>query len=166
MNQDCSTLQLSESMIPGCILSFKVNANIAPNRSPLKYVVESQIGHGKFAQVYLCCKEQHTEVLKFVNKTHFGAFKNRRGSRLTLQDEAAVMAGLNHVGILSLYHAFDTNTHTVLSLQWAPGGDLLHSLLERGPFDETGASFFFFRNMRRSQFLAYISHRTSRSQTR
>ena len=165
MNPDCSTLQLSESMIPGCILSFKVNANIAPNRSPLKYVVESQIGHGKFAQVYLCCREQHTEVLKFVNKTHFCAFKNRRGSRLTLQDEATVMAGLDHVGILRLYHAFDTNTHTVLALQWAPGGDLLHSLLEHGPFDEAGA-IFFFRNMRRSRFLAYTSHRTPRSQTR
>ena len=165
MNPDCSTLQLSEPMMPGRILSFQVNANLNPDSSPLKYLVESQIGHGKFAQVYRCCNEQHAEVLKFVNKTHFCAFKNRRGSRLTLQDEATVMAGLDHVGILRLYHAFDTNTHTVLALQWAPGGDLLHSLLEHGPFDEAGASVFF-RNMRRSQFLAYTSNCTSRSQTR
>lgn len=96
------------------------------------------------------CVATHKEsgrelVLKIINKL---AVKNwlvrSNSSELTLRSEAELMKDLKHPHIIELHDVFETEMHTYLIMEYAPGGDLLKYLIKHGHLTEDIARRLFY----------------------
>lgn len=103
------------------------------------------LGKGYFSEVW-----EGTQVstgvrraIKAVDKSRFCSFQARNGSALSLSDEAEVLMGLSHPGIVTVYEWFETPTHLFLVMEVLEGGDLLDFVIRRGSLPEPEARRLF-----------------------
>mmetsp|Transcript_113022 Transcript_113022/g.319765 ORF Transcript_113022/g.319765 Transcript_113022/m.319765 type:complete len:396 (-) Transcript_113022:127-1314(-) len=103
------------------------------------------LGTGAFSRVHVAAQRgSNVEcAMKIIDKKALFMYRRRCGSHLRLWNEAEILTGLNHPGIVQTYDWFETETHAYLVMELAMGGDLLHSILEDGHFVEPQAGQLF-----------------------
>jgi len=108
--------------------------------------VSHTLGSGNFSTVKLGVRvKKQGEMqksgmkcaMKIIDKKKFLQFQSKRGSVLSLSDEAATVRSLKHPNIVTCLDWFQTEVHVYLALELVQGGDLLHCLLDDGCFTES-----------------------------
>ncbi|CAG8926306.1 unnamed protein product [Penicillium salamii] len=101
-----------------------------------QYRILQQLGKGHFATVYLCVEKSTGD--KYAVKV----FERRPGdsqksqSDDALQQEIALLKGVNHPNLLCLKDTFDDNDGAYLILELAPEGELFNMIVERSKLSE------------------------------
>lgn len=90
----------------------------------------SVIGRGEYGKVMLCQKKDTQELfaIKTVHKNRL----IRENKVQTILNERSILTSINNPFIISLKYAFQSDSKFYLCLDYAPGGDLYHLLLN-GP---------------------------------
>lgn len=90
----------------------------------------SVIGRGEYGKVMLCQKKDTQELfaIKTVHKNRL----IRENKVQTILNERSILTSINNPFIISLKYAFQSDSKFYLCLDYAPGGDLFHLLLN-GP---------------------------------
>jgi serine/threonine-protein kinase Chk2 len=100
-----------------------------------QYRILQQLGKGHFATVYLCV--ERTTGKQFAVKV----FEKRPGDSQktqsdTLQQEIALLMGVNHPNLLCLKDIFDENDGAYLVLELAPEGELFNLIVSKQKLSE------------------------------
>jgi len=100
-----------------------------------QYSIETQLGKGHFATVYLCI--ERNSGMKFAVKK----FEKRPGpgdkSKIEgLQQEVAVLMGISHPNLLCLKDVFDEDDGTYLVLELAVEGELFNWIVMKSKLSE------------------------------
>ena len=105
------------------------------------YVIIKEIGIGNSAKVYLAqdIQELKEYAIKSINKE---AIISNSRSISALINEIKVMRRLNHPFLITLYRVYENEKYIHLILDYVPGGDLFHRILEKNIFPEDKASIF------------------------
>jgi len=113
------------------------------------------IGSGAFSEVRLGVRVRTGErfAVKVIDKLKFTTFQRGRKSRLTLQCEARMLAGLDHPGIVRVNEWFETDQHLYLVMELLEGGDLLDFIMKRGAFSEDASRRIFAEVLQAVEFL-------------
>lgn len=106
------------------------------NRFRQQYRVLQQLGKGHFATVYLCVERASGK--QFAAKV----FEKRPGDSQktqteTLQQEIALLMGVNHPNLLCLKDTFDENDGVYLVLELAPEGELFNLIVSKQKLSES-----------------------------
>lgn len=109
------------------------------------YKTIREIGSGSYAKVLLVQDLQDNQeyAVKSINKD---LIWNSSRSTNALINEINVMRKLNHPFLVKLHRVYENEKFVHLVLDYVPGGDLFHRLMERSVFTEEVASKFM-RNM-------------------
>ncbi|CAJ1444855.1 unnamed protein product [Effrenium voratum] len=112
---------------------------------PKNWDISHELGTGNFSEVKLGIevKEGKKYAMKIIDKKKFLQFQHKRGSVLSLNDEADMMKSLSHPNIVTCRTWFQTEAHMYIALELVEGGDLLKNLLEDGCFQEVQAARIF-----------------------
>eukprot|EP00440_Ansanella_granifera_P006178 gb/GFBE01006702.1/.p1 GENE.gb/GFBE01006702.1/~~gb/GFBE01006702.1/.p1 ORF type:complete len:526 (+),score=98.03 gb/GFBE01006702.1/:1-1578(+) len=112
-----------------------------------KWDMRTLLGKGNFSEVRLGVKvcDGSKRAVKVVDRYSFVQFQCKRESRLSLVDEAKMLASLNHPGIVRCFEWFQTETKLYLVMELVEGGDLLRDILANGNFSENDARRLFHR---------------------
>lgn len=107
-----------------------------------QYRILQQLGKGHFATVYLCVER--------ATGKHYAAkvFEKRPGDSQktqtdTLQQEIALLMGVNHPNLLCLKDTFDENDGAYLVLELAPEGELFNLIVSKQKLNESEARHVF-----------------------
>lgn len=101
-----------------------------------QYRILRQLGKGHFATVYLCVEKSTGD--KYAVKV----FERRPGdsqksqSDDALQQEIALLKGVNHPNLLCLKDTFDDHDGAYLILELAPEGELFNMIVEKSRLSE------------------------------
>lgn len=105
-----------------------------------RYQILQELGSGNFSKVLLGIDKENglaTKVaIKKINVEVFEAFRKKRGTKLNLSSEMAVMKGLTHKNMVQFIDSWQTANDLYLVMELCEGGDLLHNVLEQGAFPE------------------------------
>lgn len=103
------------------------------------------LGSGNFSEVRLglSVKKGQKYAMKIIDTKKFTQFQAKRGSQLSLMDEADVLRRLQHANIVRCFEWFQTEVHLYLVTELVQGGDLLQCILESGCFLERQAKRLF-----------------------
>ena len=105
------------------------------------YIMIREIGSGNYAKVHLAQDiQEHKEfAVKSIDKE---AILTSTRSVSALISEIGVMRKLNHPNLITLYRVYENQKSVHLILDYVPGGDLFHRIIERNKFtEETAAKF-------------------------
>lgn len=104
-----------------------------------------QLGSGNFSVVRLGVKVLGGDkrAVKVLDKSKFRSFQTKRESMLNLEDEASVLAGIDHPNIVRCHEWFQTDPHLYLVLELVEGGDLFQCIMLGGHFPEPQAKRLF-----------------------
>jgi len=105
------------------------------NKFSQQYRILQQLGKGHFATVYLCVERATGK--QFAAKV----FEKRPGDSQktqtdTLQQEIALLMGVNHPNLLCLKDIFDENDGAYLILELAPEGELFNLIVSKQKLSE------------------------------
>lgn len=101
-----------------------------------QYRILEQLGKGHFATVYLCV--ERATGSQYAAKV----FERRSGDSQmsnaeTLQQEIALLMGVNHPNLLCLKEAFDENDGVYLVTELAPEGELFNLIVSKTKLSES-----------------------------
>jgi serine/threonine-protein kinase Chk2 len=102
-----------------------------------QYEVLQKLGKGHFAEVYMCVERSSGQryAVKVFTKRGGGAEDKSRTSGL--QQEIAVLMGVNHPNVLCLKDTFDEPDGVRLILELAPEGELFNFIIRKQKLSET-----------------------------
>jgi len=102
------------------------------------YTFKKVLGTGSFAHVYLAVDVENNQeyAIKSIQK----ALIQSKSNFMALVNEIDILRSLNHPTITKLHKVYESPHHIHLVLDYAPGGDLLHRILNKGPFSEEKAA--------------------------
>ena len=105
------------------------------------FAILKEIGSGNYAKVYLAqdVHELKEYAVKSINKS---AIWSSSRSTAALISEINVMKKLHHPFLVTLHKVYENDKFVHLILDYVPGGDLFHRIVERNIFDEKTASRF------------------------
>jgi len=96
------------------------------------------LGKGYFSTVHVVHHNRlHTQAaLKTSCKENFRKFVSKHHSQLAIHDEARLLQSMSHPGIISILRWVDTPLAVLLILELHQQGDLLQSIMGKGPWEE------------------------------
>ena len=100
-----------------------------------QYTLVSRLGKGHFATVFLCVEKssgQHYAVKIFDKPAGADGKKKTQD----LQQEIAVLMGVNHLNVLCLKDTFNESNHVYIVLELAPEGDLFNYIVKSSNITE------------------------------
>lgn len=105
------------------------------------FAIIKEIGSGNYAKVFLAqdLQSQKEFAIKSISKQAILASSR---STSALISEISVMRKLAHPYLLKLYKVYENDKYIHLILDYVPGGDLFHRIIERTRFSEENASKF------------------------
>mmetsp|Transcript_71483 Transcript_71483/g.143911 ORF Transcript_71483/g.143911 Transcript_71483/m.143911 type:complete len:258 (-) Transcript_71483:10-783(-) len=123
------------------LLAEGVDAQFTPSGSRLRseWEIGPVIGRGGFAVVHAarCLRSGQERAVKVIKKSQqAGKPKEKR----RLRDEIRVLASLRHPNVMPMLCAYETNTHLLLVMERAHGGELFDRIVQEGQFTEKGAA--------------------------
>lgn len=120
-------------------------ASRSSSHSMEDWALKRVLGKSHWSEVQLCASRQTGDLraIKVVNKLAVQGFLGRKGSSVRLTSEAELLRRLQHPSVVQLHDFFETDTSLHLVMEYVPGGDLFHNILEQGRFPEKEASFLF-----------------------
>lgn len=105
-----------------------------------QYSIQSQLGKGHFATVYLCiekCSGMQYAVKRFEKRRVGNSQAAEEKSRVDgLQQEIAVLMGVSHPNVLCLKDTFDEHDGVYLVLELAPEGELFNWIVAKQKLTE------------------------------
>ena len=105
-----------------------------------QYSIQSQLGKGHFATVYLCtekCSGMQFAVKRFEKRRVTNSQAADEKSRVEgLQQEIAVLMGVSHPNVLCLKETFDESDGVYLVLELAPEGELFNWIVAKQKLSE------------------------------
>lgn len=103
------------------------------------FSIIEKIGEGSFGKVYKVFKNSDGSIyaLKTIDKKELGKEHLKYAIR-----ECRIMKELDHPFIVTLYYAFQTQSHIYMVLEYCPNYDLLHHLEKKSMLDENSARFY------------------------
>ncbi|OQD89020.1 hypothetical protein PENANT_c003G03162 [Penicillium antarcticum] len=107
-----------------------------------QYRINQQLGKGHFATVYLCA-ERSTGTKYAVKVFERRASDSQKTQGEALQQEIAVLMGVNHPNLLCLKDTFDDNDGAYLVLELAPEGELFNWIVTNQKLSEDDARHVF-----------------------
>ncbi|KAJ6009807.1 hypothetical protein N7522_004823 [Penicillium canescens] len=107
-----------------------------------QYRILQQLGKGHFATVYLCA-ERSTGTKYAVKVFERRASDSQKTQGEALQQEIAVLMGVNHPNLLCLKDTFDDNDGAYLVLELAPEGELFNLIVTQQKLSEDEARHVF-----------------------
>ena len=112
------------------------------NRFRQQYQIHRQLGKGHFATVYLCVEGSTGKqfAVKVFEKRPGDSQKSQKD---TLQQEVALLKGVNHPNLLCLKDTFDENDGAYLVLELAPEGELFNLIVTKQKLSESEARHVF-----------------------
>lgn len=107
--------------------------------------IRDSLGKGYFSEVWMGTQvvTGARRAVKVVDKGRFTSFQAKNGSLLSLKDEAEVLMGLSHPGIVRVYEWFETAAHLYVVMELLEGGDLLDFVVSQGCLPEDEARRLF-----------------------
>lgn len=112
-----------------------------PTTTPEFYRYGKLLGKGAFGKVILAVHalSGRKVAIKYIEKSYM---KEERRRRKVFQ-EILAMRTITHPNVVKLYEVFESNSHLLMVLEYARGGDLLHFVKDRGRLceDETRVLF-------------------------
>lgn len=101
-----------------------------------QYRILQQLGKGHFATVYLCVERSTGD--KYAVKVFERRLGDSQKSQTddALQQEIALLKGVNHPNLLCLKDTFDDHDGAYLVLELAPEGELFNLIVEREKLSE------------------------------
>lgn len=122
-----------------------------------------KLGSGNFSEVRVGVQVDTgaKRAVKVIDKKKFLQFQSKRESHLSLTSEANLLLSLSHQGVVGFHDWFETDERLYLVMELLNGGDLLHCILQDGPFTEQQANRLFRQVCEGVQFLHFrhIVHR-------
>ncbi|KAJ5766381.1 uncharacterized protein N7511_003997 [Penicillium nucicola] len=106
------------------------------------YRINQQLGKGHFATVYLCA-ERSTGTKYAVKVFERRASDSQKTQGEALQQEIAVLMGVNHPNLLCLKDTFDDNDGAYLVLELAPEGELFNWIVTNQKLSENDTRHVF-----------------------
>ncbi|CAG8168574.1 unnamed protein product [Penicillium olsonii] len=105
-----------------------------------QYRILQQLGKGHFATVYLCVEKSSGDkyAVKYFERRP-GDSQRSSQSDDALQQEIALLKGVNHPNLLCLRDTFDDHDGAYLVLELAPEGELFNMIVERSKLGEDEA---------------------------
>ena len=94
------------------------------------YIIEQQIGHGGFAEVYLCTHKRFLQ--KFVAKIIQVNEELLKSRGAAYASEISALSDLIHPNIIQLYEHFEWEHSYVLILEYCPNGSLHDEITNAG----------------------------------
>ena len=103
------------------------------------FAIIKEIGSGNYAKVYLAqdVHELKEYAVKSINKA---AIWSSSRSTAALISEINVMKKLHHPSLVTLHKVYENEKFVHLILDYVPGGDLFHRIIERNIFSERTAA--------------------------
>ena len=100
-----------------------------------QYTLQQKLGKGHFAEVYLCTEKStgHRYAVKVFTK-HPG--QEDKTTTEGLQQEIAVLMGVNHPNVLCLKDTFNEKKAVYLVLELAPEGELFNLIVSKQKLSE------------------------------
>lgn len=121
-----------------------------------QYRILQQLGKGHFATVYLCA-ERSTGTKYAVKVFERRASDSQKTQGEALQQEIAVLMGVNHPNLLCLKDTFDDNDGAYLILELAPEGELFNLIVTQQKLSEKEARHVFRQLFDGLKYLVSIS---------
>lgn len=112
------------------------------NRFWQQYHIIRQLGRGHFATVHLCV-EHATGNLYAVKLFEKRSSESQKSQTDSLQQEIALLMGLNHPSLLCLKDTFDENDGVYLILELAPEGELFNLIITKKKLSEDESKHVF-----------------------
>lgn len=108
-----------------------------------QYRILQQLGKGHFATVYLCVEKSTGD--KYAVKVFERRLGDSQKSQTddALQQEIALLKGVNHPNLLCLKDTFDDHDGAYLILELAPEGELFNMIVEKSKLSEDDARHVF-----------------------
>lgn len=105
------------------------------------FVLLDELGCGSFGTVYLAenIKTGKKYALKAINRSVFAEPQEERRIKI----EIGVLKTLHHPNLICLHGVMNTEDKMYLVLDYAPGGTIIDSLLDKGPMPEDQARKYF-----------------------
>lgn len=99
-----------------------------------QYTLGEKLGKGHFAEVYLCVEKStgHRYAVKIFTKQG----REDRSKTEGLQQEIAVLMGVNHPNVLCLKDTFNERNFVYLVLELAPEGELFNFIVQKQKLTE------------------------------
>lgn len=99
-----------------------------------QYTLGERLGKGHFAEVYMCVEKStgHRYAVKIFSKQG----RDDRSKTEGLQQEIAVLMGVNHPNVLCLKDTFNERNHVYLVLELAPEGELFNFIVQKQKLTE------------------------------
>lgn len=99
-----------------------------------EYILGEKLGKGHFAEVYMCVEKStgHRYAVKIFTK-HGREDKSKTDG---LQQEIAVLMGVNHPNVLCLKNTFNERNAVYLVLELAPEGELFNFIVQKQKLTE------------------------------
>lgn len=129
--------QILSALIEKCYLRH----GVVPTTTPEFYRYGKLLGKGAFGKVILAVHALSGQkvAIKYIEKSYM---KDERRKRKVIQ-EILAMRTVNHPNVIQLYEVFESNSHLLMVIQYAQGGDLLHFVRDRGRLNEDEARKLF-----------------------
>jgi serine/threonine-protein kinase Chk2 len=121
-----------------------------------QYRILQQLGKGHFATVYLCA-ERSTGAKYAVKVFERRASDSQKTQGEALQQEIAVLMGVNHPNLLCLKDTFDDNDGAYLVLELAPEGELFNLIVTQQKLSEDEARHVFRQLLEGLKYLVSLS---------
>jgi len=118
-----------------------IKHGVVPTTTPEFYRYGKLLGKGAFGKVILGVHalSGRKVAIKYIEKAYM---KEERRKRKVFQ-EILAMRTINHPNVVKLYEVFESNSHLLMVLEYARGGDLLHYVKDRGRLSEDEARGLF-----------------------
>ncbi|KXX77899.1 putative serine/threonine-protein kinase fhkC [Madurella mycetomatis] len=115
---------------------FRYPKNRHANAFLQQYKLVDKLGKGHFAEVYLCIEKStgRRYAVKVFTKT---PGVEDRSKNEGLQQEIAMLMGVNHPNVLCLKDTFNEPNAVYLVLELAPGGELFNYIVEKTKLSES-----------------------------
>lgn len=99
-----------------------------------QYTLGEKLGKGHFAEVYMCVEKStgHRYAVKIFTKQG----REDKSKTEGLQQEIAVLMGVNHPNVLCLKDTFNERNHVYLILELAPEGELFNFIVQKQKLSE------------------------------
>jgi serine/threonine protein kinase len=118
---------------------YYLKKGVIPQTTPEYYRYGEVLGKGAFGKVILGVHVLTglKVAIKMIEKTYMQEERRRR----KVFQEILAMRSIKSPYILPLYEVFESTNHLLLVIEYAPGGDLLHYVKNKGKLTEAEAAY-------------------------
>lgn len=134
---------------------FRYPRSRSANGFHQQYRIHKQLGKGHFATVYLCV-ERATGTRYAVKVFEKRAGDSQRSQADPLQQEIALLMGVNHPNLLCIKDTFDEADGVYLVLELAPEGELFNLIVSKQKLSENDTRYIFVQLFEGLKYLVRI----------